>query len=101
MGEFQKRIKAFRNNTNRLRVFTDQEATMIQNSMILLVGEAKKEIFNAIEEHFQELVKAWRHPQKELEAFKDSYLDAYKCVKHNILNEDVFKLKKWFGKDGK
>jgi len=43
MGEFKKRIKAFRKNTNRLKVFTDEEATMIQNSMILLVEEAKKE----------------------------------------------------------
>lgn len=42
-GEFEKRIKAFRKNTYRLRVFTDEEATMIQNSMILLVEEAKKD----------------------------------------------------------
>jgi len=43
-GEFKKRIKAFRNNTNRLKVFSDEEATMIQNSMVLLVEEAKQDL---------------------------------------------------------
>ena len=43
MGEFQTRIKAFRKNTNQLRVFTEEEATMIQNSIIDLVSIAKKE----------------------------------------------------------
>ena len=42
-GEFKKRIKAFRNNTHRLKVFSDEEATMIQNSMVLLVAEAKQD----------------------------------------------------------
>ena len=60
--------------------------------------EAKKEIFDSIEEHFQELVKAWRYPQKDLEQFKEYYLDALLCLQHNIVEEDVFKLKKWFGK---
>ena len=46
IGEFKKRIKAFRNNTTRLRVFSDEEATMIQDSIVLLIDEMKQDLFD-------------------------------------------------------
>ena len=63
---------------------------------------AKKEIFNAIEQHIMELVDFWKSksdPQKQKMA--QYYIDAYLCIKHNILEEDKFKLKKYFGENNR
>lgn len=97
MGEFQKRIE------KKIKFYKDGKSPKIV--IVTLediqedVQEAKKEIFNAIEEHFEELVMAWENPQKNLAKYKEVYIDAYKCLKHNILKEDTFKLKKWFSEE--
>ena len=43
MGEFEKRVRAFQRNTLRLKVLTDQQSTLVKDSMLALVEEAKKE----------------------------------------------------------
>lgn len=66
-----------------------------------LLDEAKAEIFASINAHIERLVEHWKSQQvgtEGLEKFKQQcYVDAYLCIKHNILDEDAFKLRKWFG----
>jgi len=62
------------------------------------LDEARKEIFEAIDQHIETLVNFWKETthtdKKEMSQY---YIDAYQCIQHNIKEHDVFKLKKLFG----
>ncbi|MCJ7634943.1 hypothetical protein MUP77_21460 [Candidatus Bathyarchaeota archaeon] len=82
-GEFEKRLKKLGDYSGRI------DKTL---------SEARKEIFEAIDKHIEELVAFWQSksdPQKQKVA--QYYIDAYRCIQHNIKEEDAFKLLKWFG----
>jgi hypothetical protein len=43
-GEFEKRIRAFRDNSFRLKALTDQQSTLVSNVMNTLVDEVRKDL---------------------------------------------------------
>jgi len=61
---------------------------------IEVVDEAAKDISDSIEAHIKKLVAFWKSSP---EPYAQYYIDAYCCIRHNILEDDAFKLKKWFG----
>ena len=59
-----------------------------------VVDEAAKDISDSIEAHIKKLVAFWKSSS---EPYAQYYIDAYCCIRHNVLEDDAFKLKKWFG----
>ena len=102
-GEFKKRFSwhAFK-TTWETEKMTQSKDSILIDTLDKIHEDAKKEIFDAIEQHITELVDFWKlksDPQKQKMA--QYYIDAYLCIKHNVLEEDKFKLKKWFGEQPK
>ena len=92
-GEFKKRKFPF---WTAFEISFEKQLGNIQPSKRFIpVDEAAKDISASIEAHIKNLVAFWKSSS---EPYAQYYIDAYCCIRHNVLEDDAFKLKKWFGK---
>lgn len=98
-GEFKKRLFEVWEKTE---IVGEGIQAIVKNNPLTaterILDEARKDIFEAIDKHIEELVTFWQSkPDPQKQKVAEYYIDAYHCIQHNIKKEDSFKLLKWFG----